>query len=237
MKWRDPERSPGRVAPRLRCVWLVWLILLFALGVPLSCAQDFQSWSELDLTASYKGVDFLVPLLARNDSRLPNPQLAAIGVTADFRLPRHLTLTGGYLFAVAPQRSLDVHLPLVAITPTFRFRRVVLADRNRFEKLIGFGNCPVRYRNRLLLDFPFGVKESWHGFASDEVLFNLSDRTWNQNRLQVGGGRQLTTHVLLDLYYLRRNLSGGAPAQNVLGTTVKISLRSRKEITHGPDHT
>ena len=210
-------------------------MLLLVLAVTLSSAQDFQSWNEVDITASYKGIDFLVPLLTRTDSRLPNPQLAATGITADFPLPWHLTLTGGYLFAVTPQRSLDVHLPLVAITPTFRFRRVMLTDRNRFEQLIGFRNSPVRYRNRLLVDFPFGAKERWHAFADDEVLFNLTDRNWNQNRLQLGGGRQLTSRFFLDIFYLRRKFSGGAPTQNVLGTTLRISLRPRKRTVHGAD--
>lgn len=211
-------------------------MLLVVLTGTLCRAQDFQSWNEVDLTARWKGVDFLVPLLARIDSRLPNPQLAATGITADFRLAWHFTLTGGYLFAIIPTRSLDVHLPLVAITSTFRFRRFVLADRNRFEQLVGYRNSPVRYRNRLLVDYPFGAMERWHAFADDEVLFNLTDWNWNQNRLQLGGGRQLTSRLSLDIYYLRRNLSGGFPTQNVLGTTLRIGLRRPKETFHSPDN-
>ena len=214
----------------------VFAVLAFTLGASFSSAQDFQSWNEVDVTASYKGFDFLVPLLARVDSRSPNPQLAATGVTADFHLPWHLTLTGGYLFAALPQRSLDVHLPLIAVTPTFRLRRIVLADRNRFEKLIGFGDSPVRYRNRVLVDLPFGARERWHAFADNEVIFNLTARTWNQNRLQFGAGTELASRLFLDVYYLRRNLSGGAPTQNVLGTTLRISLRPRKDSTHGRDN-
>ncbi len=203
-------------------------LLLLTSGASLSSAQDFQSWNEVDLTASYRRVAFLVPLLARFDPDLPNPQLAATGITADFSVYRHLVVTGGYLFAMVPQRSLDVHVPLVALTPTFHLRRFAIADRNRFEKLIGFGDSPVRYRNRLLFDVPLGTRERWHAFASNELIFNLSAGNWNQNRLQLGTGRQLTSHLSLDLYYLRRNLAGGVPIQNVLGTTLTISLRPRK---------
>lgn len=71
----------------------------------LAGAQDFQLWDEVDLTASRRNVDFLVPFLARTDTRLPNPQLAATGITADFRLPWRLTLTGGYLFADLPSAT------------------------------------------------------------------------------------------------------------------------------------
>jgi hypothetical protein len=163
MKWRNRD---GRITSSVFVLeWVLFALLAFTVGASISGAQDFQSWNEVDLTASYKGVDFLVPLLARVDSSLPNPQLAATGITADFQLPWHLTFTGGYLFAVSPQRSLDVHLPLIAVTPTFRLRRLVVADRNRFEKLIGFVDSPVRYRNRLLVDLPFGARESWHAFA------------------------------------------------------------------------
>jgi len=70
-----------------------------------AAAQTLQSWNEVDVTASWHRVDLLVPFLARTDTNLPNPQLAASGFTADFPLPWRLTLTGGYLFADLPQRS------------------------------------------------------------------------------------------------------------------------------------
>jgi hypothetical protein len=91
---------------------VLWMLML----VPPAIAQDFQLWNEVDLAASWKKVEFLAPFLARSDTSLPNPQLAATGITADFPLPWRLTLTGGYLFADLPQRSLFVRLPLVAVT-------------------------------------------------------------------------------------------------------------------------
>ncbi len=78
---------------------------------PQGSGHDFQSWNQVDLAASWRNVDFLVPLLARADTRLPNPQLAATGIAADFPLPSHLTLAAGYLFADLPPSSLAVHLP------------------------------------------------------------------------------------------------------------------------------
>jgi hypothetical protein len=191
------------------------LFCLFFLAA-MARAQDFQSWNEVDLTASWRKIDFLVPLVARTDTRLPNPQLAATGITADFPLPWHLTLTGGYLFADLPQRSQVVHLPLLAVSKSFRTGRIAIADRNRFEKLIGFGNSPVRYRNRLLLDLPFGARDQWHVFADDEIFFNLCGASWNQNRFQAGGGARLNRRLLLDVYYLQRNPSGNALTTRVL---------------------
>jgi hypothetical protein len=195
----------------------------------LAGAQDFQLWDEVDLTASWRNVDFLVPVLARTDTRLPNPQLAATGIMADFRLPWRLTLTGGYLFADLPQRSDKVNLPLIALSKMFHVGRLAIADRNRFEKLIGYPTSPVRYRNRLMVDRPFGAHDRWHLFIADEVFFNLSSTTWNQNRFQAGGGARLNHCVFLDGYYLQRDPSAGAPTTHVLGTTMRVSLTPKKK--------
>ncbi len=194
------------------------LFCLFILAVPAG-AQDFQIWNEVDLTASWRNVDFIAPF---------NPQLAATGITADFHLPWRLTLTGGYLFADLPQRSLLVHLPLVAVSTSLRFGRFTVADRNRFEKLIGYGTAPVRYRNRFMVDRPFGAHDRWHLFVADEVFFDLSNTTWNQNRFQAGGGARLNRLLFLDGYYLQRNPSGGASPTRVLGTTLRVALTPKQ---------
>jgi hypothetical protein len=202
--------------------FLLFLSLILPCG--LARTQDFQSWNEVDLTASWRKVDFLAPFLARTDSSLPNPQLAATGLTADFPLQRHITLTGGYLFADLPQKSLAVHVPLVAVSNAFRLGRTTLAERNRFEKLFDYPNQPVRYRNRVLADEALGTNHRWHLFANDEVFFDLTAGAWSQNRLQAGGGVWLRSRALLDLYYLRRNASGGAAPVHVLGTTLRLAL-------------
>jgi hypothetical protein len=176
-------------------------LLCLALLAPVTRAQDFQSWNEVDIISSWRRVDFMIPLLARVDSRLPNPQLAATGVTADFPLRWNLKLTGGCLFADLPQRSESVHVPLVALSATFRLGQLTMSDRNRFEKLIGFAGSPVRYRDRLLFDLPFGEHDRWHVFADDEAFFNLPIAAWNQNRFQVGGGARLNSRLSLDVYF------------------------------------
>jgi hypothetical protein len=201
----------------------VLLTCLFVLTT-LARAQDFQLWDEVDLTASWRNVDLLVPMLARTDTRLPNPQLAATGITADFPLPWHLTLTGGYLFANLHQLSDKVHLPLISLSKAFHVGRFAVIDRNRLEKLIGYPTSPVRYRNRLMVDRSFGVHDRWHLFADDKIFFNLTSGSWNQNRFQAGGGAPLNRRLCLDGYYLQRNPKGGAPTTRLLGTTLRIIL-------------
>jgi hypothetical protein len=141
-------------------------------------------------------------------------------------LSRYFRLTGGYLFADLPQRAhLHVHIPLIAVSTTVRVRRLVIADRNRLEKLNGFGASPVRYRNRVFVDLPLGGGGRWHMFGDDEAFFDTFVSRWSQNRLQVGGGTRVAPDVSLDLFYLRRTLTGGAPGTHVLGTTVRVMLR------------
>lgn len=210
-----------------RCVRWLFLIWLLWGGRGVADGQTLQSWNEVDVTASWRKVDLLVPFLTRTDTNLPNPQLAAGGITADFPLRWRLTLTGGYLFADLPQRSEWVQVPLVALTKSFQWGRFSLADRNRFEKLVGFRNSPVRYRNRLYLDRPLGARNAWHVFVDDEVIWDLSAGQWSQNRAQVGGGAQLSRRLFLDVYYLRRNVSGGGPATNVIGNILKVALGPR----------
>jgi hypothetical protein len=185
------------------------------------------------LTASWRRVDFLAPFAARIDPAWPNPQLAATGLIADLPLRGGLSLTPGYLFADLPQANYRVHLPRLAVTET-HLHRLTLADRNRFEKLIGYPGDPVRYRNRLLLDCPFGTDGHAHMFIDDEIFFNLSAVNFNQNRFQTGAGVRLHPRFLLDLYYLQKNPGSGTPTF-VFGTTLTVSL-TRHILSTVPTH-
>lgn len=204
---------------------LVFMILVSAPGR----AQNLQSWDEVDLTASWDKVKLLVPLLIRVDSHLPNPQLAATGFTVDLPGPWHLTMTAGYLFADLPRRSQIIHVPLVAVSKSFHLHRFTFVDRNRFEKLVGSANSPVRYRNRTMLDRPFGHDDRWHVFVDDEIFLDLSAAQWNQNRFQFGVGARVTSASSVDTYYLIRSAPGGAPLTHVAGVTLKAELKKSKK--------
>lgn len=216
-------RAPGPKAGRL-CVG-VWLLCV------LSCAraagaQEFQSWNEVDLTGRWHGLNLLAPFVARLQPGAANPQLAATGLMVDIPLTHSLLLTPGYLFAELPQLSDAVHLPLIAVTPQVQTHGLLLTDRNRFEKLIGYPGAPVRYRNRILADWQLGPAKRLHAFIDDEALFNLTVGNFNQNRFQAGVGSRFDRRCGLDLYYLRKSPSGGTPI-NVLGATLRVNVLSR----------
>jgi hypothetical protein len=200
--------------------------LLLGLGLVATAArsQDFQSWNEVDVTAPWKHVNLLAPFVARTDASAANPQLTATGLLADLPLSEHVVFTVGYLFADLPQSVGGVNIPLGAATTVFRPGRFTVGDRNRMEKLIGYGSGPVRYRNRALLDWKVDARDRWHLFVDDELFWNLSNRTWNQNRLQAGGGYRLTRRLNLDLYYLQKN-PAGAPPVYVLGSDLTVRLQ------------
>ncbi len=213
------SRRPHLKQPR-RLRW--GLQVLFTFLATTACAQDLQSWNEVDLTASIHHIDFLVPLLARSDPALPNPQLAATGVTADIQLPAHLTISPGYLVVDVPKTPYRVHVPLLAVSESAHLGPFTIADRNRFEKLFNYPTQPVRYRNRFFIDYPIGKA---HLFLDDELFVNLTALHFNQNRLQAGAGAHLTHRLNLDLYYLQKNPPTG-PATHVIGSTLRVTLRS-----------
>jgi hypothetical protein len=77
-----------------------------------------------------------------------------------------------------------------------------------------------------MADWRLDRKERWHGFVDDEMFWNVSNDTWNQNRLQVGVGAWFSRRVGLDLYYLQKNPAGSA-AMYVVGTDLRVVWRGR----------
>jgi hypothetical protein len=224
---KQPPPSWARVLRLGPIVWMLWH------GAALANAQDFQSWNEVDVVANWRHGDFLAPFLARTDTAKPNPQLAATGVVADFKMRWGVTLTPGYLYADLPQAGYKVQLPLVMITEKVYLGRVVLADGNRFEKLIGYPKEPVRYRNLVLVDCAFGSSIRAHAFVGDEVFFDLSASDYNQNRFQAGAGVHLNRRLLLDLYYLQKDPVGSTTI-HALGSRLTVELNRRH--SGGADH-
>jgi hypothetical protein len=213
----------SQLAPPVRLA----AVLIGVLTLPrLVGAQQFQSWNEVDFTASWKKVDVLVPAVVRTDPVLPNPQFAAIGIVASVPFAKRLRVVGGYLFADLPQRSNHAHVPLVAVALTARKGHVTVLEQNRFEKLFDYGSQPVRYRNLLSGDARFDHDRS-HVFLDDEAFFNLSSSAWNQNRFQAGVGRRLSRRLTFDIYYLRRDAATGTSPLHVLGTVLTVNLKPK----------
>ena len=210
------------------------------MGIPLSVlvallclcrvarAQGFQIWNEEDFTAGLGGASVTVPLVDRIVPSLANPQFLAGGVTADVPLPARAVLSVGHLFVDLPQRHPPlVRVPLLALTGAVRIRRLTVADRNRVERLVGLGSSPVRYRNRLSLDWSAGFPNRAHGFVDEEVFYDATASVWTQSRFRIGAGRAMRAGIMLDVFYLQQSVRGRAPG-HVLGTTLKVALRGQQ---------
>jgi hypothetical protein len=77
-------------------------------------------------------------------------------------------------------------------------------DRNRFEVRVRESGTRYRYRNQLRINYaPKGAR--WIPFVWDELLVDLSGLGVNQNRAQVGLGRQLWSNVRLDVGVMLRS--------------------------------
>ena len=202
-------------------------LVTIAFGATVGGAQSIQWWPEVDLSATFKRADLLIPSLTRLDSGLPNPQFVATGAIGTFCLDHRWSLTTGYLFANLPQHDQIAHVPLVAITPSWTVRRWALSDVNRFERLMAYSNQPYRYRNRAAADYAFGKQHVEHLYVSNEFFVNLSEGSWNQNRAQAGLGIMLNHVTRLDAYFLQRSAPGGRET-SIIGTVVTIMVHRHK---------
>lgn len=77
-------------------------------------------------------------------------------------------------------------------------------DRNRFEVRFREAETRYRYRNQLRINL---APKHWRTipFVWDEVLVDLSGLGLNQNRMEIGVGRQLWPHVRLDAGFMVRS--------------------------------
>jgi hypothetical protein len=92
------------------------------------------------------------------------------------------------------------------VEPNFfgRFGVFTWNDRNRFEVRFREKETRYRYRNQLRISL---APKHWRTipFVWDEVLVDLSGLGVNQNRAEIGIGRQLWPHVRLDAGFMLRS--------------------------------
>jgi hypothetical protein len=209
------------------------LLAIFAASpaVAADLAANPQFWGELDVSADLAPDWRLTALsVAREGDALPDPTLWGGGAILDRRFG-DLTVSLGDL-AVAVRgpvsgASLDVDVPLAAVSYARRIGGFEVADRNRIEDLIGVPGDPWRYRNRLSVERPVsGLGPLSSIFASEEVFYDLQAHDWSRSRAQIGVAIAAAPHTELRLFYLRQDDRSGLPrAVNALGVTLAFDLR------------
>ncbi len=174
-------------------------------------------WSATAILTTRLGVD------------VPDPTLTAVGLQVDDQRGAWLASATAYL--VWFRRATDgarstLWLPALAVTWLPVVHGVQLAERNRIEQVEGIPGNPVRYRNRIGIDWPLAARPpAPHLFLTDEVFYDFSSARWTRNRLQAGVACPLSPSTLLQLYLLRQDSRSGAPARlDVLGLTLALAL-------------
>ncbi len=210
------------------------LVLLCLAGGPAAAADlstNAQVWGEVDVSAT-PAPDWRVTLLTvvREGESLPNPTLWGGGVTID-RTFGALTLSAGDLAVAARNpingKTLDVDLPLAALSYNWRIAGFAMSDRNRFEDLVGVPGNPWRYRNRLAVEHALSrVRPLASIFASEEVFYDFQAGMWSRSRAEIGLGIAAARGADLKIYYLRQDNRSSLPrAVNALGVTWAFDLR------------
>lgn len=190
--------------------------------------SDVQSWNEVQIsTPICERVDLIFYgqlRIGRNISHFVDER---IGGMLAFKVGQHLTLSPGYLYIatqpVAGKKGYE-NRPSFAATLRFSLGKLVITDRNLFERRLRRPADSTRYRNRLQLEHPIGMAKL-RAFVSDEVFYDWSAGDWVRNRFAIGVNRGLGGGASLDLYYLRQNDGRSRPGNlHVLGTALKIRL-------------
>ena len=154
---------------------------------------------------------------------------ARAGIELHFRANKHLTFVTSALYrgdeVVENVRQYETRL---AVGPTFSatWKQVSFRDRNLYEYRVRSGRNDISvYRNRLHISVPVthNGKVLFSPFLSEEVFYDFSANSFNNNELFLGVTRRINSRSELDIAYIRNDTS---PANvNGLSLNLKIMLR------------
>jgi len=221
------------------------VLALFAFSV---CAQSQPQSSDAP-KQFFPAVEAYVPLKEKvrlyflitttRSVETRSNQEGQLGAHVDYTVNKHLVLRAGYRygFSLTEEDPFTEHRPLTEQTIRQELPiGILLTDRNREEFRFVNGDFSFRYRNRLMFEREFRVRErSISPYASVEVFHDSRFDVWNRNRLIVGTVIQLKKafplvrfviprkQLLLDVYYSKQNDSRSEPHHiHAVGTTLVI---------------
>ncbi len=128
---------------------------------------------------------------------------------------RPLILAVGYRYL--PEANGGASTNRIEPVATARFplgRKGLLTDRNRFDLDWKNGSFFWRYRNRVQMEAPVGIR-SYHvtPYASAEVFYESLYGKWSDTAIYAGCLFPIRKHVQLDPYYEHQNNTGKMPHQ------------------------
>ena len=119
--------------------------------------------------------------------------------------------------------------PYTNITAKFDIWKFKFEDRNRIEyRHFRFKDDSMRYRNRVVLKYPFDFHTiKIAPYTSDEIFVSSDGTGFNQNRFQSGLEFELTRYVKADISYMLQSMRGKGDKwseANVLWTKIKVAF-------------
>ncbi|HWT02944.1 MAG TPA: DUF2490 domain-containing protein [Pyrinomonadaceae bacterium] len=199
--------------------------------------EDTQLWNDLQVAVPVTNqVDFNLFGAFRFGRDVTHLVDRRTGAGFSFRLGRLvkqpgdvLTLAAWYINVITrPAEGRKAHENRLNLAATLRFPvgKVVLSDRNLFERRVRAPLNSTRYRNRLQIDYPARLKNGQLGvFASDEVFYDWLVNRWVRNRFMVGVSRRFNQHFTGDVYYMRQNDGLSRPGDlHVIGLSYRVRL-------------
>ena len=203
---RDPR---GRAATYL---FALFLIPQFARGQSKSQypRTDFHGWTDISATHPvHENVQFMVNGGLRVSMDAGHLVYRRVGAGLVWKVNKHLTLSPYYNFYdtdSSPVRESRENRVAVAATAGGSLGRWDIRDRNQFERRFLIGGQSWRYRNRLEVAHDVTVAHSrLRLFAWDEVFYDSVPRAWARNRAAIGGSKELSRRLAVDLYYVWQN--------------------------------
>lgn len=177
-----------------------------------------------------KKFDFNVLGTLRVGRDISHPVDERIGVGFTYRAGKYVTVSPNFLYiGMQPFEGRKVWESRLTLPVTLRFNidKFTFSDRNQFERRIrNSGVKANRYRNRLIVEHPFG-KSEWglSLFVGDEVFYDSAVDRWVRNRFAVGAIKVFNKNFTEDFYYMRQNDGVSIPGDlNVIGTTLRFRL-------------
>ncbi|HKP68414.1 MAG TPA: DUF2490 domain-containing protein [Pyrinomonadaceae bacterium] len=198
-----------------------------------------QSWNEVQLIAPLvrsadsegKSVDKITAVFfgIGRFGRKTDVTDARSGFELHFRANKHLTFVTGALYrgdeVVDSVRQYETRLDFGA-TFNGTWKGVSFRDRNFYEYRVRSGRNDISvYRNRFQMSVPVKHKGKvlFSPFISEEIFYDFSAKSFNNNELFLGITRRLDSRTELDIAYIRNDTS---PA-NINGLSLNLKIRLR----------
>jgi uncharacterized protein DUF2490 len=189
-----------------------------------------ELWPEVDFYFSLSAKWRLFFLANISRERETNIDLEGqTGVHIDYFFKKYLFFRAGYRYGFSLEENDPFQEQRLLFEQTISVPiqwKTVLSDRNREELRWVDGQYSARYRNRLMLERDFGIRDfRFTGYGSAEVYYDTRFDTFNRNRFIFGTVFPVTDRFGLDLSYARQNDSRSKPYHvNSIGVVLVFTM-------------